>query len=96
MVVPAERRTEAAEDWVELGELCRVHRGAVTGANSTWITDANDLERARIAQGFGFQRLRWLMSLAVRMQAMARASWGSSVVGTAVGVASELPEVRQP
>ena len=63
------------EDWVELGELCRVHRGAVTGANSTWITDANDLERARIAQGFGFQRLRWLMSLAVRMQAMARASW---------------------
>ena len=30
------------EGWVELGELCRVHRGAVTGANSTWITDAND------------------------------------------------------
>ena len=24
--------------WVELGELCRVHRGTVTGANSTWIT----------------------------------------------------------
>ena len=30
------------EGWVELGELCRVHRGAVTGANSTWITDADD------------------------------------------------------
>lgn len=30
------------EGWVELGELCRVHRGAVTGANSTWITDAAD------------------------------------------------------
>ena len=29
------------EGWVELGELCRVHRGAVTGANSTWITDAS-------------------------------------------------------
>ena len=27
---------------VELGELCRVHRGAVTGANKTWITDASD------------------------------------------------------
>ncbi len=27
---------------VELGELCRVHRGAVTGANKTWITDAGD------------------------------------------------------
>lgn len=29
------------EGWVELGELCRVHRGAVTGSNSTWITDAS-------------------------------------------------------
>ena len=28
--------------YVELGEICRVHRGAVTGANSIWITDAND------------------------------------------------------
>jgi len=24
--------------WVELGELCRVHRGAVTGANDIWVT----------------------------------------------------------
>ena len=30
------------EGYVELGDICRVHRGAVTGANSTWITDAND------------------------------------------------------
>ncbi len=30
------------EGYVQLGELCRVHRGAVTGANSTWITKAND------------------------------------------------------
>ncbi len=28
--------------YVELGELCRVHRGAVTGANKTWITGASD------------------------------------------------------
>ncbi|MCY4175368.1 MAG: N-6 DNA methylase [Acidimicrobiaceae bacterium] len=28
--------------YVELGELCRVHRGAVTGANRTWITDASN------------------------------------------------------
>lgn len=27
------------EGWVELGELCRVHRGAVTGANKVWIAD---------------------------------------------------------
>lgn len=25
------------EGYIELGELCRVHRGAVTGANSTWV-----------------------------------------------------------
>lgn len=28
------------EGYVELGELCRVHRGAVTGANATWVVDA--------------------------------------------------------
>ena len=27
------------EDFVELGELCRVHRGQVTGANKVWIAD---------------------------------------------------------
>lgn len=32
------------EGYVPLGELCRVHRGAVTGANSTWITKANNPE----------------------------------------------------
>lgn len=32
------------EGYVELGELCRVHRGAVTGANKVWIaTDDADL-----------------------------------------------------
>lgn len=28
--------------YVELGDLCRVHRGAVTGANGTWITRRDD------------------------------------------------------
>ena len=28
--------------YVELGELCRVHRGAVTGANSIWITETDN------------------------------------------------------
>lgn len=27
------------EGFVELGELCRVHRGAVTGSNRTWVVD---------------------------------------------------------
>lgn len=30
------------EGYVELGDICRVHRGAVTGANATWITEADD------------------------------------------------------
>jgi hypothetical protein len=29
------------EGWIELGELCRVHRGAVTGANGVWVTTAD-------------------------------------------------------
>lgn len=34
------RRSEPAQDgFVELGELCRVHRGQVTGANGVWIAD---------------------------------------------------------
>ena len=28
-------------DYIELGELCRVHRGQVTGANRFWIADAS-------------------------------------------------------
>ena len=30
------------DGYVQLGELCRVHRGAVTGANGTWITARDD------------------------------------------------------
>lgn len=31
------------EGYVELGELCRVHRGAVTGANGVWIAGTHSL-----------------------------------------------------
>lgn len=30
--------------WIELGELCRVHRGAVTGANKIWVTRPGDTD----------------------------------------------------
>jgi len=30
--------------WIELGELCRVHRGTVTGANDVWITQARETD----------------------------------------------------
>ena len=29
--------TKPPAGFIELGELCRVHRGAVTGANATWV-----------------------------------------------------------
>ena len=32
------------DGYVELGELCRVHRGAVTGSNATWVVSAQDDE----------------------------------------------------
>lgn len=35
---------EARENFVELGELCRVHRGSVTGANRVWIAGDHSLE----------------------------------------------------
>jgi adenine-specific DNA-methyltransferase len=34
------RNSPAPEGYIELGELCRVHRGQVTGANDVWILDA--------------------------------------------------------
>lgn len=30
------------DGYVELGDLCRVHRGAVTGANAAWVTHVGD------------------------------------------------------
>jgi adenine-specific DNA-methyltransferase len=38
---PAARRALRAAGHVELGELCRVHRGQVTGANQVWVTAGN-------------------------------------------------------
>ena len=32
------------EGYVELGELCRVHRGQVTGANAVWVTQAGNVD----------------------------------------------------
>jgi hypothetical protein len=37
----ATRRGRLPAGYVELGELCRVHRGQVTGANKVWVTADN-------------------------------------------------------
>ncbi|MFB3431313.1 MAG: N-6 DNA methylase [Phycisphaerales bacterium] len=38
------RSGQIPQGFVELGELCRVHRGQVTGANAVWIADVNRFE----------------------------------------------------
>lgn len=35
-------KTTVPDGYIELGEICRVHRGAVTGSNATWIIGAKD------------------------------------------------------
>ena len=35
---------ERREGFVELGEICRVHRGQVTGANHVWVTDGVEVD----------------------------------------------------
>lgn len=37
-------RGTVPEGFVELGELCRVHRGAVTGSNATWVVRPGAVE----------------------------------------------------
>lgn len=37
-----EPKVSVPKEFVPLGEFCRVHRGAVTGANSTWVTAYGD------------------------------------------------------
>jgi adenine-specific DNA-methyltransferase len=34
-------RRQVPEGYIELGEICRVHRGTVTGSNATWVTCGN-------------------------------------------------------
>ena len=44
--LPLIRSTPKIPDgYIELGELFRVHRGAVTGANATWVASANESDR---------------------------------------------------
>jgi hypothetical protein len=42
--VIAKKEAGKREGFVELGEICRVHRGQVTGANGVWITSDNTFE----------------------------------------------------
>ena len=67
--LPLIRSKPAIPDgYVELGEVCRVHRGAVTGSNATWVLPAS--EQSAIPERFLFPsitRARELFDCADRL-----------------------------
>jgi adenine-specific DNA-methyltransferase len=70
-------------DRVELGELCRVHRGQVTGANAVWVAAAEAAGADRVPERF-------------RIPAVTRArelfqAWDVLPVGTPLRVVIDLP-----
>jgi hypothetical protein len=56
--------------YVELGELCRVHRGAVTGANATWITDREDASVPATVLFPSVSRARELFAAGARLESV--------------------------
>jgi adenine-specific DNA-methyltransferase len=50
------------ENFVELGELCRVHRGSVTGANRVWIAGEHSAELPSAVRYASVTRARELFS----------------------------------
>ena len=60
------------DGYVELGELCRVHRGAVTGSNATWVVSAQDDEPIPARYLFpSITRARELFGAGKRLEATA-------------------------
>ena len=53
---------------MELGELCRVHRGAVTGANKTWVQRAGDVDLPESVLFASVTRARELFGAGNRLQ----------------------------
>lgn len=58
-----------AEGWIELGELCRVHRGAVTGANDVWVTRADQTDLPREVLFPSVTRARELFAAGAQLSA---------------------------
>ena len=56
--------------YVELGELCRVHRGAVTGANATWITGRDDARLPATVLFPAVTRARELFDAGARLESL--------------------------
>lgn len=56
--------------YVELGELCRVHRGTVTGANATWITGREDATLPAAVLFPAVTRARELFDAGARLESL--------------------------
>ena len=63
--------------WVELGEICRVHRGQVTGANAIWIAGPHS---ADLPQRFLFPAVTKARELIAAGNALSDASGLRSVI----------------
>jgi adenine-specific DNA-methyltransferase len=70
-------------DRVELGELCRVHRGQVTGANAVWVAAAGAAGADRVPERFRFPAV-------TRARELFQA-WDVLPVGTPLRVVIDLP-----
>jgi adenine-specific DNA-methyltransferase len=79
---------------VELGELCRVHRGQVTGANAVWVADgsAGPARRApeTAASGAGLIPRRFLVPAVTRARELFQA-WDVLPAGTPLRSVIDLP-----
>jgi adenine-specific DNA-methyltransferase len=66
---PLLRATPKLPDgYVELGELCRVHRGAVTGSNRTWVVQADTTQLPESVLYPTVTRARELFAAGVALQ----------------------------
>ena len=70
-------------DRVELGELCRVHRGQVTGANAVWVAAAGAAGGDRVPERFRFPAV-------TRARELFQA-WDVLPVGTPLRAVIDLP-----
>jgi adenine-specific DNA-methyltransferase len=50
------------DGYIELGEICRVHRGAVTGSNAVWVRDADEGDLPRSVLFHSITRARELFA----------------------------------
>ncbi|MES1150628.1 MAG: hypothetical protein ABUL54_01940, partial [Dongia sp.] len=87
-------RTGAARPvgWTELGELCRVHRGQVTGGNAVWIAGPHGTD---LPERFLFPAVTKARELIAAGDALTDASRLRRVIDLPVDIAIDDPAVQR-